>query len=59
MNKDQIRSAMYAVSKLNLSDDDALVFIKDFAQNQFYKDPRSFENFSKCIVCLTEKVVEN
>lgn len=25
----------------------------------FYKDPRSFENFSKCIVCLTEKVVEN
>ena len=49
MNKTDKRSVMNTLGQINVSDEQALSFIKNLAQNEMFKSPRAFEAF--CVDC--------
>jgi hypothetical protein len=49
MDKQDKRSVMNALSQLDITEKDALKFIRNLAHNMMYKSPEAFERF--CIDC--------
>lgn len=57
MDKTTKRKIMNAISQMNLNDEDVHIFIRNLAQQQLYKSPRTYLQFcTDCAIFYTSSI---